>query len=196
MKGKCRFHRGYGHDTYECYDLKQQIEVLIKLGMLKNFIGQERKDERPPLKGKVEELVRPPLGEIKVIIEGTSVESSFRAKKNYIRVVQNVQLTDRQLRAPRMDELAITFMDEEARGLHHPHNDAIVTTLTIANYTMRRVLADNESSVDILYYSAFQQMRINKELLYLVNVSLIGFGGIKVLLVETIFQLVMVGFYP
>ena len=38
MKGKCHFHRGYGHDTYECYDLKQQIEVLIKLGMLKNFI--------------------------------------------------------------------------------------------------------------------------------------------------------------
>ena len=95
-----------------------------------------------------------------------------------------------------MDELAITFMDEEARGLHHPHDDTIVTTLTIANYTIRRVLADNESSVDILYYSAFQQMRINKELLYPANVSLIGFGGIKVLLVETIFQLVMVGFYP
>ena len=49
--------------------------------MLKNFIGQERKDERPPLKGKVEELVRLPLGEIRVIVEGTSVESSSRAKK-------------------------------------------------------------------------------------------------------------------
>ena len=84
------------------------------------------------------------------------MRARLEPKKNYIRVVQNVQLTDCQLRAPRMDELAITFMDEEARGLHHPHNDAIVTTLTIANYTMRRVLADNESSVDILYYSAFQ----------------------------------------
>ena len=56
----------------------------------------------------------------------------------------------------------------------------------IANYTTRRVLVDNESLVDIHYYPAFQQMMIKKELLRLVNVPLIGFGGIKVLLVGTI----------
>ena len=27
-----RFHRDYGHDTNKCYDLKQQIEILIKQG--------------------------------------------------------------------------------------------------------------------------------------------------------------------
>ena len=42
----CRFHRDYGHDTDECYDLKQHIEVLIKQGKLKNFLGQDHKDER------------------------------------------------------------------------------------------------------------------------------------------------------
>ena len=25
-----RFHRDHGHDMFDCYDLKQQIEVLIK----------------------------------------------------------------------------------------------------------------------------------------------------------------------
>ena len=58
------------------------------------------------------------------------------------------------------DEEAITFMDEDAERVHHPHDDAIVITLLIANYTTRRVLKDNGSSADILYYLTFQQMRL------------------------------------
>ena len=72
----------------------------------------------------------------------------------------------------------------------------IVITLAIANYMTKRVLIDNGSSADILYYPAFQQMRINKELLRLVNLPLIRFGGMKVLPVGTISLPVVVGFYP
>ena len=96
----------------------------------------------------------------------------------------------------REDELDIIFTDVDARQLHYPHDDAIVITLTIANYTTRRVLVDNESSTNILYYPAFQQVRINKELLRLVNVPLIRFGGIKVLPSGTISLPIVVGSYP
>ena len=61
----CRFHRDHGHDTDECYGLKQQIENLIRQGKLRHFVGRDHKDEK--LKGKVEESSRP-LGEIRVII--------------------------------------------------------------------------------------------------------------------------------
>ena len=37
----CRFHRDYGHDTFECYDLKQQIKAIIRQGKLQKFIGKE-----------------------------------------------------------------------------------------------------------------------------------------------------------
>ena len=67
--------------------------------------------------------------------------------------------------------------------------------MTIANYTTRRVLIDNGSSANILYYLVFQQMRINKELLHPMNVPLIGFIGMKVLLVDTISLPVIVGSY-
>ena len=80
--------------------------------------------------------------------------------------------------------------------MHHPHDDAIVITLTVANYTTRRVLIDNGSLADIIYYPAFQQMRINEELLRPVNVSLIRFGGIKILSVGTISLPIVVGSYP
>ena len=66
----CRFHRDYGHDMDECYDLKQQIENLIRQGKLRHFVGRDHKDEK--LKAKMEESSWPPLGEIKDIIGGTS----------------------------------------------------------------------------------------------------------------------------
>ena len=40
----CRFHRDHGHDTADCYDLKQQIEALIIEGKLQRFVSKERTD--------------------------------------------------------------------------------------------------------------------------------------------------------
>ena len=84
----CRFHRDHGHDTDECFDLKQQVENLIRQGKLKSFLGQDHKDEK--LKGKVEESSRPPLREIIVIIGGSSTGQSSKSKKSYLKVVQSV----------------------------------------------------------------------------------------------------------
>ena len=42
----CRFHRDHGHDTIDCYDLKQQIEALIRQEKLQRFVNKERVD--PP----------------------------------------------------------------------------------------------------------------------------------------------------
>ena len=42
----CCFHCDHGHDTADCYDLKQQIEALIRQEKLKKFVSRERKD--PP----------------------------------------------------------------------------------------------------------------------------------------------------
>ena len=41
----CRFHRDHGHDTADCYNLKQQIEALIIQGKLQRFVKKERADQ-------------------------------------------------------------------------------------------------------------------------------------------------------
>ncbi|XP_023904369.1 uncharacterized protein LOC112016095 [Quercus suber] len=152
-----RFHRDHGHSTNECYDLKQQIENLIREGKLRHFIGRDHKDKK--LKGKVEDSSWPLLREIRVIIGGTSTRQSSKSRKMYLKVVQNVQLSGRSPRTRGINDLAIMFTDEDVKRIHHTHDDAIVITLLIADYTTRRVLMDNGSSADLLYYLAFQQMR-------------------------------------
>ena len=150
----CRFHRDHWHDTDECFDLKQQIENLIRQGKLRNFLGRDYKDEK--LKVKVEESSRPSLGEIRMIVGGGLTSQSSKSRKTYLKVVQNVQLSRRSPKTRTPDEQAITFTDEDASRIHHPHDDAIIITLLIADYSTRRVLVDNGSSADILYYPAFQ----------------------------------------
>ena len=42
----CRFHRDHGHDIANCYNLKQQIEALIRQEKLQRFVSKEGID--PP----------------------------------------------------------------------------------------------------------------------------------------------------
>ena len=129
----CHFNRDHGHDTNECFDQKQQIENLIRQGKLRNFLGQEHKDEK--LKGKAEELSQPSLGEITVLIEESSIGQSSKSRNTYLKVMQNVQLSGRLPRMRTTEEQTITFMDEDVERVHHPHDDAIVITLLIVDYT-------------------------------------------------------------
>ena len=58
------------------------------------------------------------------------------------------------------------------------------------------MLVDNGSLADILYYLAFQQMRLRQDQLRPVNSLLVGFGGMKVQPVGTVTLPVTMGAYP
>ena len=173
-----RFHRDHGHDTTDCYDLKQQIEALIKQGKLQRFIRKERMDQPPQEQNprRDNERPRPPIGDIRMIVGGTAVtRSSKKARKTYLRMVQNVQLTGSVPKIARRESPVIEFSEEGARRLHHPLDDALVVSIRIEDYNMHRVLVNNGSSADILYYPAFKQMGIGRERLIPTNAPLVDF---------------------
>ncbi|XP_075645544.1 uncharacterized protein LOC142616612 [Castanea sativa] len=96
----------------------------------------------------------------------------------------------------RHDNPSIGFSEEDARHLHHPHDDALVVSIQAGDYNMHRVLVDNGSLADIIYYPAFQYMGIGKERLTPTNAPLIGFGGTRVYPLGVVMLLVTVGDYP
>ena len=132
-----------------------------------------------------------------MIVGGTAVTgSSKKARKTYLRMVQNVQLTSSMPKIARRESPIIGFLEEDARRFHHPHDDGLVVSIQIEDYNMHRVLVDNGSSTNILYYPAFQQMGIGREWLIPTNASLVGFGGTRVLPLGAITLSVVVGDYP
>ncbi|KAL5540991.1 hypothetical protein UlMin_042564 [Ulmus minor] len=65
----------------------------------------------------------------------------------------------------------------EARGLWHPHTDAIVVTLRITGQKVFRILVDNGSSADILFKSTFNKMNLVGVKIEPTTSSLSGFTG-------------------
>ena len=111
-------------------------------------------------------------------------------------MVHTVQLTGSVPKMPRADNPTIEFSEDDTRRLHHPHDNALVVSLQIEDYNMHWVLVDNGSSVDILYYLAFQQMRIDREWLTPTNAPLVGFGGTRVFPLGAITLTARAGDYP
>ena len=52
----------------------------------------------------------------------------------------------------RIDNPVIGFLEEDAWRLHHLHDDALIVSIWIEDYNTYKVLVDNGSSVNILYY--------------------------------------------
>ena len=72
----------------------------------------------------------------------------------------------------------------------------LIVSILVGDYNTYWVLVDNESSVDILYYPTFQQMRIEREQLVPTNALLDGFGGTRVYPLGVVTLLMTVGDYP
>ena len=126
---------------------------------MQKFVSKERMDTnlREQAPRRENEHLRPPIGDIRMIVGGTATTSSSRkAQKTYLKMVQNVQLTSSVPKMARRESPIIGFSEEDARRLHHPYDDALVVSIRVGDYNMHRVLVNNGSSADILYYSAFQ----------------------------------------
>ena len=77
--------------------------------------------------------------------------SSKKTRKTYLRMVQNVQLTGSVPKIARRESSIIGFSEEDARRLHHPHDDAFVVSVCVGEYNVHRMLVDNGSSTNILF---------------------------------------------
>ena len=91
-----------------------------------------------------------------MIVEDTTISSSSRkARKTYLRMVQNVQLTSFIPKLAQVNNPIVGFSEEDALCLHHLHGDALVVSIRMGDYNTHWVIVDNGSFVDILYYPTF-----------------------------------------
>ena len=154
----CKFHRDRGHRTYDCIQLRKEIEYLIRCGHLRRYVASERQEQvqPPPPRQPTPSQHQPPLGEIHLIFRrfAGGGESSSSGKA-YLRSIRSRETLKVQAvsKLPRLDT-SITFSDSDMEGCQHPHEDPLMIKVVVANKTIHRVLVDNGSSADIIFASA------------------------------------------
>ena len=71
--------------------------------------------------------------------------------------------------------LILGFSDEEKRGTIQPHDDALMVTLRIGGFNVRRVLVDLGSVVEVMYPDLYKGLNLRPEDLTAYDSSLISF---------------------
>jgi hypothetical protein len=103
----------------------------------------------------------------------------FETKKqrnNYFRSVNTI-INDGPAARPEWAKVPITFTEEDFKLKFANHNDAMVIELNIAGWVIGKILVDNGSSADILFFKTFEKMNLSQHMLHPLEYPLQGFGG-------------------
>ena len=107
-----------------------------------------------------------------------------------------------ELKRAKMDiQPVLGFSDEDKIGTIQPHDDALVVTLKIGGYNVKRVLVDQGSAVEIIYPDLYKGLNLKLGNLTAYNSPLVSFEGKTVipksqirLLIQTDLEVVEVDF--
>lgn len=182
----CEYHEDTCHDTERCFQLINLIEGKIRKGQLSHFV-----QPKEPRRSSVRDSDKI----IDVISGGFAAGGvSNNLKKSYAREVYRID----SKKPKRNPNPTISFSDADyLAGLIEGHQDALVITTQIGNKTVKKILVDNGSSIDILYHSAFSRMNLgDRKIQDAKGVSLYGFTGNKVRVVGVIDLPVLFGIAP
>ena len=72
---------------------------------------------------------------------------------------------------------ALSFLDEDKVGTIQPHDDALVVTLRIGRYDVKRVLVDQGSGAEIMYPDLYNGLNLKPEDLTGYDSPFLGFDG-------------------
>ncbi|XP_028087430.1 uncharacterized protein LOC114288140 [Camellia sinensis] len=159
---RCEYHKDHGHDTDNCYALKDHLEELVQDSRLQQHV------QRNTIKTIAFRQDSPPLGIIHMIYDlprPLAVHSIQAPLKQYTPS------------KPPHEALSIIFNDSELIGITLPHSDPLVIELHVNRFVVERVFIDQGSTFEVMYYETFIKLGFNQSDLSPAPHPLFGFNA-------------------
>ena len=175
----CEFHQSFGHSLDSCLALGYQLDDLVKSGFLNDYLldkrtGQASSSQPPSSEGQQHEM--PTHGEIHTIAGGFSGGGCTASqRKKYARSVMTVDVFE-----DHSSDVDITFTKDDLRDVVPHDNDPIVVSLVTAGRKVHRVLVDQGSSTDVMFWPTFTKLQLPLDQLRPYGGFLYGFAADQV----------------
>ena len=120
---------------------------------------------------------RPPLGTINVIFAAPGRTGSCPSRVMSVARLSSEDGSHESKRIRLEQPLVMGFSDEDKIGTIQPHDDALVITLRIGGYDVKRVMVDQGSATEIMYPDLYKGLSLRAEDLTPYSSPLVIFEG-------------------
>ena len=164
---RCVFHKEHGHTTETCRCLQYLVERLIKAGHLKQYLRSDAEGRGASQHHNSEAPKAPtvPKDVINYINGGPSDEEyDSRRKRQKLLRVASIRERINSIRlgltggGPRLIDGTIIFPPIDPTRTLQPHRDALILSLEIGDFDVRRILVDPGSLADLVQASVVGRM--------------------------------------
>ncbi|GLT81869.1 hypothetical protein SLE2022_002980 [Rubroshorea leprosula] len=193
----CDFYQDHGHTMGQCNSLRSKLESLAQKGMLNEYIQRTEQPKFVREKGPQPQGSRnagnrqgvryqqappplpPPARIIHMITGGLETGGlSSKQRKLYVKEVKHQNRAQKQ----KFDNAdwknqPITFTLADFDTVVTPHSDPLVTSVTINNCEVQRVLVDTGNAPNIMYFHCFESLGLDPALLQRYDGSIYGFNN-------------------
>ncbi|XP_015969627.1 uncharacterized protein LOC107493064 [Arachis duranensis] len=182
----CDYHRGYGHRTQDCFDLKDALEQAIRDSKLPEFakiIREPKRAERdrsPEREGRNPRTQKQPPREspdddptiIVNVITGKDI--SGKSKSTLKKDLKVMAVRDQAPTATA--NKTITFLPEDCQHGTSAEDAPLVISARIGTGLVRRILVDTGADSNILFRGAFEKLGLRNENLQTHRNGVTGLG--------------------
>ena len=172
------YHQGHRHITEDCRNLWDHLEQLVREGKLKHLLhhssGRESQTNSA-FRGNA--APRPPLGTINVIFAATGRTGSCPSRIMSVSYCSDEGSSSMPKGVKMNFPLVLSLSNEDKLGTIQPHDDALVVTLTIGRYDVKRVMIDQGNAVEIMYPDLYKGLGLKPENLTTYSSPLVSFEG-------------------
>ena len=174
----CQYHQDHGHTTEDCRSLWDYLDQLDQEGKLKQILHHSSGLGSQANSGSQRDIPsRPLLRTINVIFAAPGKIGSCPSRIMSITRLSSGDINQDRKRARVELPLVMGFSDEENIGTIQPHDNALVITLQIEGYDVKRVMVDQGSAAEIMYPDLYKGLNLKAEDLTPYSSPLVSFKG-------------------